>query len=487
MFRTAKVLFFVIIASVSFAQKGTHSPYSVFGLGELKMNDYAAFMSMGGVSLASSDSTIINQENPSSLVYIGRHRPIFQTGLDGRLSTFETSSSSTNQRFFGLNQFQLGIPIKKRWGAAFGLKPFSYTGYKISDYTVTDSDSTALRTNEGSGGINKFYLGLGYQPLKKTKVVTIYFNSKDSTGLKYADSNKVVRSNHLSLGANANYVFGSSVKIRTYQYSNHTEGFNSKVQNSLRLSDFIYDFGINYQYSWTRASFEGTYQKTRSIAVGLTYSPGIKVRAFQDLIAYRYQNYGGLFNGSERDIDTVQYVDDNEGSLYIPESYKIGLEYRFGPKNNKNSSLLKIGSDFRYQKWSDYDEDFGSNYSNQLKDRMSFGIGLEWTPVTLVDLRTPLFNKIHYRLGFNYVMTELRLLDNLNNYTDLNAYGMSFGLGVPITTVRNSNTNINFGANLGNMGTTEGGLINEKYIGLFFGVSITPGSGDLWFLKRKYD
>jgi hypothetical protein len=64
---------------------------------------------------------------------------------------------------------------------------------------------------------------------------------------------------------------------------------------------------------------------------------------------------------------------------------------------------------------------------------------------------------------------------------------MSFGLGIPINVIPKSNTNINFGANFGNLGTTNDGLIKEKYVGLFFGISITPGVGDLWFLKRKYD
>jgi hypothetical protein len=84
-------------------------------------------------------------------------------------------------------------------------------------------------------------------------------------------------------------------------------------------------------------------------------------------------------------------------------------------------------------------------------------------------------------------MTELQFETSPNIYTDLTSYGMSFGVGFPLTMIKNSNTNINFGANLGNLGTTENGLIKEKYLGIFVGLSITPGNGDLWFLKRKYD
>lgn len=493
MFRTIKVLFIlaIILSSSAIAQKGTHSPYSLFGLGELKSNDYASFSSMGGISMANTDSTIVNHSNPASYVFIGRHRPILQLGLDGRFSNFEDANSSSNQRFFGLNQFQLGIPIKNRWGAALGLKPYSFTGYQISNYitdTLSDGeiDTIQLYTNEGKGGINQFYLGVGYQPINKTTYSIKHITSKDTLGNVFADSIRVQKTNYLSIGVNGNYLFGSSKRIRSFQYANLANGYNSKVENSLRFSDFIFDIGLNYQYSWTTSAINGNNKKTNSISIGGSYTPAMKIKAYQDLYSFSYLNFGG-FNGSDITVDTVEYIDDNKGSVTIPESYKLGFEYRIGPNSITNSNLLKLGADVKYQKWSSYSEDFGESYTNTHKDRLAMSLGLEWTPVALPSSRSSFFNKIHYRLGFNYTMTELSVLDNLNNYTDLTSYGMSFGLGIPITIIRNSNTNINFGANLGKLGTTDNGLIQEQYIGLFFGVSITPGSGDLWFLKRKYD
>ncbi len=487
MLRTFKVFFFLGLATISYGQKNTHTPYSIFGLGELKMNDYAAFMSMGGVSMAATDSTIVNHSNPASYSFIGRYRPILQIGLDGRLSTFETSTSSTNQRYFSLNQFQLGIPIKKRWGAAIGLKPYSFTGYQVSNYVVEDADSTALYTSEGSGGINKFYLGVAYQPLNRVSDHKKVFFVKDSLGKEVKDSIKIQRTNILSIGANANYLFGSTSRIRTFQYATSLSGLNAKVDNSLRFSDLTYEFGLNYQFNWLRSKFDGSDKKQNGFAIGIAYSPELKVKAFQDLFSYSYLNFGG-FNGSEILSDTIEFIRDNRGSVTIPETMKAGFEYRIGPTDFGTSSQFKIAGDVRYQKWSNYNEDFGSSFTNELKDRMQFGFGIEYTPVAIPDAGiTPLFSKIHYRIGANYTMTELSVLNNSNNYTDLTAYGMSFGLGIPITVIKKSNTNINFGANLGNLGTTNDGLIREKYLGLFFGISITPGVGDLWFLKRKYD
>lgn len=486
MYRAFGVLFLsLLFSTISLAQKGTHTPYSIFGVGELRLNEYAAFLSMGGVSMANNDSTMVNPSNPAMYSYIGRYRPILQVGMNGRFSNFSTTTSETTQRNFGLDQFQLGIPIKKNWGAGLGLKPYSFTGYFISNYTVEDGDSTELFTNEGRGGINKFYVGVAYRPLNfghsKRRAKQLW-----DTTAAYMDTITVSKYHRLSIGANANYLFGSSDRIRSFQYASSSQGLNGKVENSLRVSDVMFDFGLNYELSWKKVSDDGTFEKGSSFALGASYSPSRNLRSFQDLYSYSYINIGG-FNGSEILSDTIEFVNNNQGSITIPESYKAGLEFRFGPKGQKNSSIVRVGADVRYQKWSGYSENFGSTFVNQLKDRTQMGLGIEWTPVTVYNPRTPFLAKAHYRIGFNYTMTELQFETSPNNYTGLTSYGMSFGVGLPITIIKNSNTNINFGANLGNMGTTDNGLIKEQYLGLFFGISITPGNGDLWFLKRKYD
>lgn len=490
MWRTIRVLLLLLFFSAgAHAQKGTHTPYSILGLGELMGNDYAAFSAMGGVSMANTDSSKVNQDNPAMYSYISRWRPIFQIGFNGRFSTFETATASTNQKHFGLNQFQLGIPIKKRWGAGLGIKPYSFTGYTISNYIVEDGDSTQLYTSEGSGGVNKFYLGVSYIPLQLSYSKQKPRSYKDTSKVVQQDTFTVSRHHQLALGANANFLFGTSERTRTYQFALFFNEYNARVDNGLRISGLNYDFGLNYQFKWGATNSKGKEMFRYSLSVGAAYSPGISVRSYQDVFAYSYRNVGTLFNGAESIQDTIEFIRDHKGSIYIPEAYKGGVEFRIGPLNNeKKSSLLRIGIDARYQKWSAYMENFGSGFDNQLKDRMQLGFGLEWTPVSIItDLHTPFFSKLSYRLGFNYTMSELQFETSPNNYTGLTAYGMSFGLGVPITIIPNSNTNVNFGANLGNLGTTENGLIKEKYVGVFVGISITPGRGDLWFLKRKYD
>ena len=129
--RTSLFLLLMLTTFFGYAQKGTQSPYSVFGIGELDMGQYAAFSSMGGVSIACTDSTVANHNNPASYAYFNRNRPVFQVGMNGRFSNFESANANSSQQTFGLNQFQLGLPIKKNWGASLGLVPYSFTGYTI--------------------------------------------------------------------------------------------------------------------------------------------------------------------------------------------------------------------------------------------------------------------------------------------------------------------------------------------------------------------
>lgn len=460
------------ISLAGFTQKGTQSPYSIFGIGELNQGQYVSFASMGGIAVANSDSTISNSNNPATYAYISRYRPVFQIGLNGRHSVFSTATGSSSQQHFGLNQFQMGLPIKKNWGASFGIVPYSFTGYTITNYEVVDGDTLAQFVNEGSGAVTKLFLGVGYKPLNHSKLDTNYSKR---------DTSYTIKTHILTIGANGNYLFGNSAKTQSYEYLTSQQAYNSRVNTALRISDFSADFGFNYQYYFRPAYTDS--KMNGSVSLGATYSPGFELRAFQDLFSHTYL---GSFYGNSSGLgifDTVEFVTNYQGTVFIPDQYKVGLEYRMGWKpSKKGERLLRIGAEVNFQSWSDYYENFGTHVEpSYYKDRMSVGFGLEYCPVIGNDPSINILSRTNYRFGFNYTQTELTLeTHNLTNY------GMTFGLGVPLN-INSTNTTINFGASYGNMGTTDYGLINERYLGFYFGLSIIPDRNELWFVKRKYD
>jgi len=434
-----------------YAQKGTQSPYSVYGLGDLRAGKYAYFNALGGTQIANTDSSIVTQSNPASYAGIMRNRPIFQVGLNGALSTLNTSSASAQTRHFGLDQFQLGLPIGKNFGASFGLTPFSSTGYLITNSILEGADTVAQKINEGKGTLSNFHIGVGY---------------KQNIGKKTS----------LSLGFNINYLFGESERIQSYEYTS-AEAYHSRVKYTSFLNDFKFDLGVLYEQKLYRSSY----------TIGASFSPSATINGTSESVAFAYsqsfyQNYSSLITVS----DTAMFLTDIPGEATIPMSFKIGGEYRITPCPGSNLSyLIILKGEYNQQNWSTFKSSFdGSNSDSSLTDRQQYKFGFEYTPragARSNNKLVPYMAKLHYRLGANYTLSEI----NIEN-TQLKNYGISFGLGIPVLN-GNSNTNLNFGITYNAFGTTENNLIRENNLGLSFGVSISPGVYDRWFMKRKYD
>ncbi|MFK8045873.1 MAG: hypothetical protein AB8B72_10285 [Crocinitomicaceae bacterium] len=449
-----KALFFlsaILFLGSSYAQKGTQSPYSVYGLGDLRSGKYAYFNALGGAQIANTDSTIVTQSNPASYAGIMRNRPIFQVGLNGAFSSLNTSDASAQTRHFGLDQFQLGLPIGKNFGASFGLTPFSSTGYLITNSILEGVDTVAQKINEGKGTLSNFHVGVGYK-------------------------HKIGKKTSLSIGFNINYLFGESERIQSYEYRS-SEAYHSRVKYTTFLNDFKFDLGFLYEQKLYRSSY----------SIGGSISPSASIDGTSESVAFAYsqsfyQNYSSLIAIS----DTALFLTDIAGEATIPLSFKIGGEYRIKPCPGSNLSyLIILKGEYNQQNWSNFKSNFnGSDADSNLTDRQQYKFGFEYTPSAGAKSNNnlvPYMAKLHYRFGANYTLSEI----NIEN-TQLQNYGISFGLGIPVLN-GNSNTNLNLGITYNAFGTTENNLIRENNLGLSFGVSISPGVYDRWFMKRKYD
>jgi len=94
-----------------------------------------------------------------------------------------------------------------------------------------------------------------------------------------------------------------------------------------------------------------------------------------------------------------------------------------------------------------------------------------------------ILSKIHYRLGVRYEQMNL-IIDN----QQLDAYGISFGAGIPISLKRpQSPSTFNIGVELGQRGTTENNLLREDYLMISVGFTLMPHFRNAWFVQRKYD
>jgi hypothetical protein len=445
------LLFVLVSSSYSFSQ-GTSSPYSSFGVGLINNYQQAAFSSMGNVRIANTDSVLLNVANPASYAFIGFGMPIVNIGITQKFNKYETNIDYKTKYDFGFNNLSMGFKMGRRWGMAFGLLPYSRVGYDI--VAVDDFQGTNLINRfQGEGGLYNVFLGLACRVIDQ-------------------------RNHKLSLGINGKFLFGRNEGITLIEFDPSLSNYyNSKVSNSLRMNGFSGDLGIQYQARFNRAF---------ALNLGFTYSIGGDLKAYDDIYAYTFSYIGSELR-VEQVIDTVEYVEDVRGKVTIPHIFRAGVSFEFKDTNiaHTNKYRFLLGVDLDYEPWSQFKQEFNDIVSgDNLENYTRLAIGFQYTPHHFYYDKSPNINyfaRVNYRIGFQMANTAIETSGTRIGHMELTA-----GFGFPLA-IKKSSASINLGVGLGQRGTTESNLVKESYVGIYFGLSLSPGVNNLWFRKRKYD
>jgi len=224
------VSFGLLFALTSNAQEGTASPYSFYGIGDVKFKGTVENRMMGGVSVF-SDSIHLNLQNPAHFASL--QLTTFSVGGSSLNTTLKTEEAKEKARRVTLDYLAVGIPMGKL-GVGFGLIPYSSVGYKINR-SVRDAGNNVLEQTgyNGIGGINKVFLGMAYKITKK-----------------------------LNFGVDAQYNFGT---IETTSYRIETGVQDGTVEeNFSRISGLNFNAGLAY---------ETKIKKKYTLFGSLVYSP----------------------------------------------------------------------------------------------------------------------------------------------------------------------------------------------------------------------
>ena len=414
-------IFAALLADSGYAQTRISSPYSRYGIGDLQNNKYLRNISMGGISYAFRSPNSVNYTNPASYSALDTMSFVFETGVYSNLVQLNSNALSQKSNYTSLAYLVFGFPVVKWWGASIGLLPYSSVGYKISDEEILQGIGRTRYIYEGSGGVNQFYIG---NALKITK--------------------------NFSVGFNAAYLFGYLNKTGTVSFPDSINFLSLRLRNSRSVSDFQFVYGLQYQKSLNNGV---------KIGMGLVYNAPTNLSAKQDSLAYRFFSAGGY----ESVKDTLINSDDTKGEVILPQGLGGGITI------GKTDRWL-VGMDYQYQDWKNYSS-FGEKDS--LKNSWTASFGAEFTPKN--SAVSGYWKKVHYRIGARYNQTYLQLRNN-----QLTELAGSFGFGLPL---KRSKTVINLGFELGQRGTMQDNLIQEKFGRVILSLSVY----ELWFIKRRFD
>jgi len=417
------LLAITVLSMNTIAQTGINSPYSRYGLGQLNdKNLNAAYMGMGGLSIAIHDPTALNPANPASYGSLDSASFLFEIGVAGNLTTLKTTALSESGYDATLSYIYAGFPITRWWKSGIGIMPYSKIGYNIETLTEVENFSDVVQLFNGEGGLNQVFWGNGFNVSKNLRV-----------------------------GVDITYLFGQSSRSSMVYYPDSVFIFGTKVESKIRGGGFIFDYGIQYDIN---------INKTTQATIGVTYANNFNLNATRSYLSKTLT--GGFGDEVESVKDTIEYITDKKGTMVIPQRFGIGFAV-------KKEDRWLIGVDFEWQDW----EEFAVyGIPDTLINSFHVTLGGEFMPKhTNIS---SLFKRMTYRGGIRYNQSYLDF-----GGTRINEFGISFGVGFPM---RKSKTGLELGVEFGKRGTTKNSLIQENFINMSLGISIQ----EHWFHKRRY-
>ncbi|RZJ36431.1 MAG: hypothetical protein EOO51_01470 [Flavobacterium sp.] len=386
-------MLFVLIAS---AQEGTSSPYSFYGIGESRFKGTAENRAIGGIS-SIPDSIHLNLQNPS--FYSQLKFTTFTVGATYQTTKLQSAAEESKARRTTLDYLAVAFPIGK-FGAGFGLMPFTSVGYKIK--TAATAEDPISRKYTGTGGINKVFFGAGYEISK-----------------------------HLHIGAEFDYYFGNIETDAVYSITDVQLG--TRESNESAINGAGLSTGISYR---NKLNSKLSYFASAAFSTPTTLSLGNT----RKIATVQFLATGGIRPVDEEDVP----VADTKS--------KIPAKFTFGTGIGQDNKWM-LAAEITTIHNQDLDNRFADIENSEFENSVRYAIGGFYIPN--YNSFSSYFSRITYRAGFRYENTGLVLNDQ-----SIKDYAVTAGLGLPLGGFFSS---INASFEYGKRGTTSYGLLQENY------------------------
>lgn len=407
----------------AWAQGGTKSPYSQFGIGLLSDQSQSWSRGMNGVGYGLCQGNQVNTLNPASYAGVDSLTMLFDMGLSGQTTNFKENGVSRNASIASFEYMAASFRAWRGVGVSFGVLPMSNVGY---DYKVSSQNGdlgTLTESYTGSGGLHQVYLGAGVHVLGP-----------------------------LSLGANVSYLWGSIDRTVTPTATTAANTLTKKY--STTVNSYKVDLGAQ----WVQKI-----GKHDVLTLGAVYGLGHNLKNSASM------SISMVNSASSATADTTFTVKD---AMALPHSFGVGASWC-------HDSRLTLAADFSLEKWGD---NKFPNYSNGkyeltrdvLKDRYKVNAGFDWIPNP--EGRRYL-DHVHYRFGLGYA-TPYYKINGQDGPAELSA---SVGFALPIINGYNNRSVLNISGQW--VRSSASGFITENNFRINIGITFN----ERWFMKWKVD
>jgi long-subunit fatty acid transport protein len=341
----------LLISFASLAQQGTASPYSFYGIGDVRFKGTLENRSMAGVSVE-QDSIHLNVDNPAS--YASLIQTTFTVGGTYGTSKIKSDTQKASATRSTFDYLLLGIPMGK-FGAGFGLIPVSSVGYKIRNDQTGDVNGKSSQY-EGEGGLNKVFLALAYKIKPNWNVgadMQYNFGKIETTSIEALTGvTSATREINTSVLSGVNFNIGTMYQTKIYK----------KVE---LFTSLAYTFGSNLRSDSERtievdgesSTINDSDTSTLNLPNKLTIGAGVgEARKWLIGTTIAFQGNGKFENyyNTNEEVRYEKYAKYAIGGYYLPNytsftNYFSRITYRAGLKYEKiglvinNESIKDVG------------------------------------------------------------------------------------------------------------------------------------------------
>jgi len=392
------------------AQDGTVSPFSFFGIGDLRANGSMENQMMGGISMY-ADSIHVNLSNPAA--YEKLRLMVYTVGVSHKEFRLKDFTTEQNSSVTNVDYLAIGLPLGKGFGAGFGLMPYSSVGYNIVSESTNANQALVTNIFSGEGGLSRIFMSVGYEIAED-----------------------------ISVGITGNFNFGTLENNRVQSVENIQ--FGTLDRRESRINGFDVNYALNY---------------TPTIRNKYKLFTSIMVNTQANLVSDNTEIIGSFSTVTGQDIEVADVNLEPQGlkrtELKIPTTATFGLGF------GKDKKWF-LGAEYSFQGFDKFSNDFLEVDNLTYKNASSIGFGGYYVPD--YTSFTSYIKRITYRAGLRYAKTGMVV-----NNKEISNFGITFGMGLPLG---GGFSNINLGFEVGKRGTTDADLIEENYLKVNIGLSL---------------